>query len=181
MFINETKVDLEFNAKVSINVAGRGTFILLIVASLFTAIIGVVNLVSDLRFPNEDSSDWYFSIPILVLSFICASLAVFYKPIIKFVLKKMTHGKETTNKFTFNEDGYVVETVMSDGTTSTAQGNYNSFTAAKEYKDMWLLYITKATVFAISKEGMVEGDAIDLTIFLAKNLGSRYKVCYKNK
>lgn len=181
MFINETKIDLEFNAKASKNIAGKGTFILLIVAAVFTAIIGIVNLVTELRSPSEEGTDLYFSIFILVLSFICASFVVFYKPIMKLVLKKMTHGKETTNKYTFNEDGYVVETVMTDGTTSTAQGGYDGFTQAKEYKDMWLLYINKATVFALSKDGMVEGDAVDLTIFLAKTLGSRYKVCYKTK
>ena len=181
MFVNETKADLEFSLKVSDNMAGKKNLVLLGIASLITAIAGAGTLVLELCFPSEEGSDLFFPILCLVLALFCASLAVFYKPIMKLVLKKLSQGKETTNRFTFNEDGYFVETVMTDGTTSTAQGSYETFTAAKEYKDMWLLYINKATVFSVAKDSMIEGTAEDLTAFFARTFGSRYKVCYKNK
>ncbi len=181
MFVNETKADLEFSLKVSENMAGKKTRILLGIAVLITALAGVGTLLLEIFFPGDEGADLFFPILCLVLSVFCAATMVFSKGLMNFTLKKMTQGKFATNKFTFNEEGYEVETVMSDGTTSSAQGVYDSFTQAKEYKDMWLLYINKATVFSLSKEGMVEGTAEDLTAFFARTFGSRYKVCYKVK
>lgn len=181
MFINETKNDLEFSLKVSENMAGKKNVVLLGIAALVAAIAGAGTLVLELCFPTEEGADLFFPVLCLVLAALCASFSVFYKTIMKFTLKKLTQGKESTDKYTFNEDGYVVETVMTDGTTSTAQGSYGSFTQAKEYKDMWLLYINKATVFSVAKEGMVEGTAENLTAFFARTFGNRYKVCYKIK
>ncbi|MDE7158858.1 MAG: hypothetical protein K2N74_04705 [Clostridiales bacterium] len=46
---------------------------------------------------------------------------------------------------------------------------------------MWLLYLNKATVFGVSKFGMTEGTAEELSEFFVRNVGDRYKVCYKAK
>lgn len=179
MIVNETKNDIQTNLRASEHMAGKKSRILLFVAAAFFLVIGGISLALDLVFPDEEGADYFYPILCFVLAIFLGAFALSFGAVIKKVVKKTMQGKEALNRYTFTDVGYEIQTTMNDGTTGTTQGGYGGFTAAKEYDDMWLLYVNKATVFSVVKSGVVEGTAEELSELLKQNLGDRYKVCYK--
>lgn len=178
-FKNETKKDLELKIRMHDNIGGRTAGKMTLVGAIVMLVSGVSLLVLELLFPSEEDSVLYPAIVICVLGVLFVCFALAFKPIRKAILKGNMQGKESTNAYTFTEEGCEVVTRMNDGTEITASGNYDGFTEVKEYKDMWLLYIDRETMFPIAKDGMKEGSAEELSALLSRTMGKRYKVCYK--
>lgn len=181
MFLNETKLDKEFNGKMSDNMVGRKTRLILFIGAFAMLIAGGLSLGLDLAFPDEDGIEIFFPVFCFFMAVFLFVFAFLYRSVFNKMYAKLSQGKETVNKYTFAEDGYEILTTVSDGTTSTAQGNYAGFTEVREYADMWLLYQNKATIFGVSKSGMTEGTAEELSTFFVRVFGDRYKVRYKKK
>ena len=179
MLKNETKVDVEYNSRVTENMSGKKSKRIIIAASVVLLVCGVIMLLLEYAVPSDEKADPFYGILFLVLGTIFLVFVLAYRPFMKMILKKTMQGKESTIIYTFAEDGYEVITYLNDGTTSTATGSYSGFIEAKEFKDMWLLYINKATIFSVSKSGMTEGTADELSAFLSRVMGARYKMCYK--
>ena len=180
-FTNETRMDVSYSVRMSENMVGKKLKVLMLVGAVCLIIIGAVWLTLELVLPSQWEPELIPPVVFLALGLFVGVFALAFKPIIRYLTLKNMVGKESTNFYTFKEDGYEVVTKMSDGTESKATGNYGSFIEAKEYADMWLLYINKATVFSVSKDGMREGTAEELTALFMRNMGARYKVSYKNK
>lgn len=176
---NVTKMDLEFNLRVTENMAGKKCRIILLVVAIALMAVGAVLLSLELVFPSEEP-DFFFVTLLFLLGIFFLVFALVFKPFMRKILRKNMQGKESTNEFVFTEGGYEVTTLLNDGTRSTASGGYNGFTEAKEYKDMWVLYINKATAFSLGKECMTAGTAEELSALLSRMTGARYKKCYKN-
>ena len=176
---NETRIDVSYSVRMSENMVGKKLKVLMLIGAVFLIIVGAVWLTLELVLPGEWEPELVPPIIFLALGLFVGVFALAFKPIIRYLTLKNMVGKESTNFYTFTEEGYEVVTKMSDGTESKATGNYGSFIEAKEYADMWLLYINKATVFSVSKDGMREGTAEELTALFMRNMGTKYKVCYK--
>lgn len=180
MIVNETKNDLQNNLEATENLAGKQARLLMFVCAAAILCCGVLVLLLDL-FLSEEEPDYVFPIVTFVLAALCFVFAIAYRAILRSILKRSMQGKEGVNTYTFTEDGYEVSTLLNDGTTGKTQGGYGAFTAVKEYRDMWLLSLNKATVFIVAKDGMREGTSEELTALLVNQCQSRYKVCYKNR
>ena len=178
-FKNETRIDVAYSVKISENILGKKLKVLMLIGGIFLILVGAVWLTLELVLPGPWEPELVPPIVCLALGLFVGIFALAFKPIIRYLTLKNMVGKESTNFYTFTEEGYEVVTKMSDGTESKATGNYNSFIEAKEYADMWLLYINKATVFSVAKGGMTEGTAEELSALLTCTTGTRYKVCYK--
>lgn len=176
---NVTKFDMDFNLRAVENMSGKKCRLMLFIAAAALGLLGGVFLALELLLWTKTDPDLEFPIICLVFAFVLVLFALLLKPFFKLCLKKSTQGKQSTQIFAFTQEGYENETRLSDGTQSKATGSYEGFIEAKEYRDMWLLYISKATVFAVSKDGMTQGTAEELSEMLARNMGTRYKVCYK--
>ncbi len=175
MVKNETRLDLDYNLRVTENMAGRKCRIMLIVAAAILIVCGGVVISLDYLLPDGEP-DLFFPIVCFAIGALFLIFALLFKAFMRFLLKRNMQGKISTNTYTFTEEGYEVITDLNDGTESSASGNYISFTEVREYKDMWLLYLNKATVFSVSKDGMTQGSAEDLSALLISALGNRYKL-----
>lgn len=180
MIVNRTVNDINLNANTTCNI-GRKSRILVFVASLIIIIAGAATLTVELLIPSDEGADFFFPAFCFVMGVLLFAFSLGFNAFMKLILKKTMQGKESVNTFTFTEDGYEISSVMNDGTTSQAQGTYAGFTSCREYRGMWLLYINRATVFAVSKSGMTEGTEEELTALLKRSLGERYKGYFKTK
>lgn len=178
-FKNETKIDVEFSLRASGNVLGKRLKALMLIGAVFLIIVGAVWLTLELVLPSQWEPELFPPILFFALGLFVGIFALCLKPLVRYFTLKNLLGKESINTYTFTEEGYEVLTKMSDGTESKATGNYGGFVEIKEYSDMWLLYINKATVFSVAKDGMKEGTAEELTALFARVMGVRYRVCYK--
>ena len=179
MFVNETKNDVEFSLKASENLAGKKSRLLLLVVMLVILAVGGVTLALELTNPGENGADIALPVTCFVCGALLGVLLFVLKPIMRKAIKKASQGKEGLNRYTFTEEGYEIQTTLNDGTVSATAGNYGGLVEAKEYKEMWLLFLNKATVFVVAKAGMVEGTAEELTALFMRAMGNRYKTCYK--
>lgn len=177
-FLNETRIDLNYNLRMTDNMAGKKSQILLIVAALCLLVCGGVFLALELTLFKNSEPDFIFQIFLLTFGAVLLVFAFAFRPLVKMLLKKNMQGKESVNSYTFTETGYEVVTKLNDGTESKASGGYAAFTEAREYRDMWLLYLNKATVFSVDKAGMTEGTVEELSALFMRNMGARYKVRY---
>ncbi|MDE5896517.1 MAG: hypothetical protein K2H43_01740 [Clostridia bacterium] len=181
MFVNETKNDLDFNLKVAMRI-GKKARITIGIAALVILLCGGIVLALELALLAEgESPDLFFAIVCLVLGVLFLAFFFAYKPFMRMLLKKNMRGKEGVVRNAFSEDGYEQTATLNDGTASTTRGDYQSFIECREYSDLWLLYLNKATVFGVSKSGMIEGTAEELTAFFIGKFGPRYKTCFKRK
>ena len=178
MFVNETKVDLLFNTSVGMRIARRTRVILAVAAAVVFACGG---LILGLTIADPEESDYFLGILFLALGVFFGVLAIGYKPFMRRLIKRSMQGKESVQRYTFTEEGYEQVAILNDGTESRTQGNYAAFTECREYSDMWLLYLNKSTIFGVSKDGMKEGTAEELTALFMRVFGSRYKTCFKRK
>ena len=178
-FKNETRIDVDFSIRASENVLGKKLKVLMLIGALALILIGAVWLTLELVLPSQWEPELFPPILFFALGLFVGIFALCLKPLVRYFTLKNLLGKESVNTYTFTEEGYEIFTKMSDGTESKATGNYGGFVEAKEYADMWLLYINKATVFSVDKNGMTEGTAEELSAWLVSKMGERYKVCYK--
>lgn len=178
MIVNETKVDLLFNTSVGMRIARRTRVILAIAAVVVLACGG---LILGLTIADPEDSDYFLPILFLALGVFFGVLALGYKPFMRRVLQKNMQGKESVQRYTFTEEGYEQIATLNDGTESRTQGGYAAITECREYSDMWLLYLNKTTIFGVSKGGMKEGTAEELTALFMRAFGPRYKTCFKRK
>lgn len=181
MIVNQTKNDLQLNALVSKRISQKTRIVFFIAALLFLA-LGAALLCVEIFLPSEEP-DYFFPISLLVIGVLFCAFDIFFYPLLlKGLCKRFMQGKISDCRYTFTQDGYTVESGLTDGgATSKMQGDYSSLTEVREYRDLWLLYLNKATVFALRKEGMVEGTADELTSLLRSAVGARYKTQYKIK
>ncbi|MDE7159184.1 MAG: hypothetical protein K2N74_06395, partial [Clostridiales bacterium] len=177
-FKNETRIDVDFSIRASENVLGKKLKVLMLIGALALILIGAVWLTLELVLPSQWEPELFPPILFFALGLFVGIFALCLKPLVRYFTLKNLLGKESVNTYTFTEEGYEIFTKMSDGTESKATGNYGGFVEAKEYADMWLLYINKATVFSVDKNGMTEGTAEELSAWLVSKMGERYKVCY---
>lgn len=180
MLVNQTKNDLELNALVSKRMSKKPRILFLIAALLFLA-LGAALLCVELFVSDE--GDYFLSIYLLVFGALFFVFDVFFYPLLlKGLCKKFMQGKISDCRYNFTEGGYEIESLLTDGqATSKTNGNYASLTEIREYEDLWLLYLNKATIFALRKDGMLEGTADELTALLHSAVGPRYKTCFKPK
>ena len=178
MITNETKIYLEFNTRVSMRLAGKLRLLLFGCAAVILVCGGVV---LGLEIPRGKEADYFFAILLLALGVFFAILGAVYQPFMRLALKKSMQGKESVQRYAFAEDGYEQVAVLNDGTESRTQGNYAAFAECREFSDMWLLFLNKSTIFAVSKSGMKEGSAEELTALFMRVFAHRYKTCFKRK
>lgn len=176
---NETHVDAEYNLRASDNIAGKKSRIVMIAAGAFLILFGVAFYLLDYFVLSGADCDIFFPLFCGVLGAVFLVFGIVFKSVLRKTVQKNMQGKESTEYFTFYEDGYEIVTRLNDGTESKSTGGYNGFTEAREYKDMFLLYINKATVFSVDKTGMKQGTAEELAALLLRKTGDRYKVKYK--
>lgn len=176
---NQTKNNFECSLRMVENITGKKTRVMLFVASSLLLLCGGAIGWIEYATSNGGTADYFLSVLFLALGALLLLFVASFKLIIKKILKKNMQGKESTNEYIFTEKGYEATGELNDGTKSAVSGDYAGFTEVKEYKDMWLLYLNKATIFPVCKEGMKEGAAEDLSALLSRAVGSRYKVCYK--
>lgn len=179
MIVNQTKNDLQLNALVSKRISQKSRIVFFVIALLFLA-LGAAVLCVELF---SDEPDYFLAIYLLVFGALFLVFDIFFYPLLlKGLCKKFMQGKVSDCRYTFTQDGYTVESGLTDGgATSKMQGDYSSLTEVREYQDLWLLYLNKATIFALRKEGMVEGTTDELTSLLRSTVGARYKTQYKIK
>jgi len=180
MFINETKVDLNFNLKMNRYLSGKKVRMMLAILGALLMCCAIATLTLELMSMDEEA-DFFMPVFSFVMAIFMFSFACFYNSVLKMTLKKMMQGKESLDRYVFTEEGYEKISKINDGTSSTASGDYNAFTEAKEYKDMLLLFINKATIFPIERAGMIEGSWEELTSLVNRKLGDKYKVFCKLK
>ena len=178
MIVNETVNDLELNLKVSGHLSKKSRIAIFAAAGIIF-VCGIVVLLIEIFLPGSEDPDYFDSVLILVLAAAFFAIGCLMKLIMKLTLKRTMQGKISTNRFTFSDDGYEISTTVNDGTASTANGVYTGFTECREYLDLWILYINRATMFVCLKSGMKEGTAAELTTLLKSKLGSKYKILYK--
>lgn len=176
---NETRIDVEFNLRASEHMAGRTSRIIMLASGAFLILFGVAFFLVDYFVLSGAESDIFFPLFCGVIGAAFLVLGLVLKSVMRKALLKNMQGKESTNAYFFTETGYEILTRLNDGTESTASGSYGGFTEAKEFKDMWLLYVNKATVFIVDKAGMTQGTAEELSALLSRAMGARYKVKYK--
>lgn len=176
---NETKRDVEFTARMNYYMVGKRSRIMLFVCAL--VLILLAGWIFGYNYLMTGGEDYKLSLVIflVLLGVIFFIFALVQKSSMRKAVQNNMQGKEATNLYTFTEDGYEVVTRLNDGTVSRTWGNYGGFTEAKEFADMWLLYVNKAMVFPVAKDGMREGTAEELSALFVRMMGERYKVCYK--
>lgn len=179
MIVNQSRNDLKTNARASAHMSKPMRIVLIVCGAIITAIMVAV-LITDIVLQPDDA-DYVFDAVIAVLGVLFLFMGLFYNKILKFTAKKLMQGKESTVTFTFTDEGYHAETLLNDGTSGTTQGSYESFTKCREYADMWLLYLNRASVFIIEKDGMKEGTVEELTSLFQQKFGTTYKRCYRKK
>ena len=176
MIKNRTKVDLKLNLRIYERILGKKYRIILFLASAALLLCGVVVIALARLYALGASIEFFFGLFLFVLGIVVGVAAVAFKSLfMKKILKKHMRGKVPTNDYSFTEEGYEVATCMNDGTQGSASGSYDAFIEAREYKDVWLLYLNKETVFAVSKSGMTEGTAEEISALLSRAMGVRYK------
>lgn len=175
-FKNHTNNDMETNLRACVYMTKKPRMSLLVLGILFI-VLGVTMILLDVFLSEE--KDYFVGILILVLAVLVLVLYFLYPLILKITYKRMAQGKETAIDFTFNDEGYSLE--QTGAVASTSAGGWDTFTLCKEYSDMWLLYINKASVFIILKDGMTEGSWEELGRLFQEKLGANYKVCYKKR
>ncbi len=182
MIVNQTKNDLELNTLASKYISGKARIWFFVISLVFMA-IGVLSFCLEYFLPSEEGPDYFFGIFFMAFGVILLVFDVFfYTLLLKGLSKKYMDGKYSDCRYTFTEEGYTWESVITDGeATSRTQGGYASITQVSEYDDLWLIYLNKSTIFALRKSGMVEGTADDLSALLRSQLGPRYKTFCKKK
>ena len=181
MIVNQTKNDLELNALAAKRLSKKAR-ILFSVAALMFLVLGIAVLCVEIFIPAEEP-DYFDGIFFTVFGAIFLVFAVFLYPfVLKWACKRAMQGKYSDNRYTFTEEGYEIESKITEGeAASKTAGSYSSLTQVPEYCDLWLIYLNKATMFALRKDGMVEGTAEELTALLRSAVGARYKICFKIK
>jgi uncharacterized membrane protein len=178
MFENETKMNAETNMKVMKRILQKSRILVGVMGALLLA-MGIALLMTEIFVWKE--GDYLFNIFMIVFGTILIVFCFALSPILSRASKKTMRDQETVLRYTFHENEYQLVTALSDGTTSQTQGNYLSFTKVCEFKDMWILYLNKSSVFAVSKEGMITGTEEEFTQFLRQKFGAKYKVCFNRK
>lgn len=170
MFVNQTQNNLETNLAANLHIAKPYKIVFLCVFCPLFLLLGVMCLLID-------PSDLVMPIFLIAMAVVFALFyLVFFKKILIHTIKKMLQGKEGVNTFTFEDDGFTVQTETNAGLSGSSTGVYGSLSKAVEYDDMWLLYYNRATVFTVCKSGMKEGSAEDFSVFLGVKLGERLRV-----
>ena len=181
MIVNQTKNDLQLNALVSKRMSKKPRIVFFIIALVLLA-LGAAVLCVELCLPS-DEPDYFLAIYLLVFGALFLVFDIFFYPLLlKGLCKRFMQGKISDCRYTFTQDGYTVESGLAGGgAESKMQGDYSSLTEVREYQDLWLLYLNRATIFALRKDGMVEGTADELTSLLRSAVGARYKTYFKMK
>lgn len=175
MFVNETRNDTDFNVKVSMFTSKKTRILITAVCvPLFIALgVGLLFL---------DDTDIFFPVFLFVFAGVMLLFMLLgFKPLVRALIKRSTDGKTFVNFYTFREDGYDIRSTDNSGTESELSGSYSGLVKVTEQNDFWLLYYNKTTYFAVSKYGMKEGSAQDLSDFFGMKLGNRYFPVGKNK
>lgn len=182
MIVNQTKNDLELNTLASKYISRKARLFVFVISLVFMA-LGVLSFCLEYFLPSEEEPDYFFGIFLMALGVVFFVYDVFFAPTaLKRLNKKYMQGKYSDCRYTFTDEGYTWESIITDGeATSKTQGSYASITQASEYDDLWLIYLNKSTVFALRKSGMIEGTAEELSALLRSRLGSRYKTFCKKK
>lgn len=177
MIVNQSRNDSETNARASVHMTKTLRIDLIVCGAILATVFSTILLVEILLRPEY--VNYFYYVLFLVLGVVLLFLGIFFNKFLKATSKRMMRDKESTVTFTFSYEGYRAETLFNDGTTETLQGNYESFTKCREYADMWLLYLNRANVFILEKDGMKEGTAEDLSSLFREKCGLNYKLCYR--
>lgn len=100
--------------------------------------------------------------------------ARFVLPKIQYKQNKLLHGVE--NKITFEEDQMLIEQ-HGENTNATATMKYDAIWKVYEAKEYIYIYVNSRQAYIVDKSTVVGGTAMNLRMFLVKNVGmSKYKV-----
>ena len=174
MFINETKNDYENNLQVSRTIGKK--------IQMWMALAGAVFIVLGILWIAFFPEDIGFSVFLFVMAaFFLAFSLYFFDWLVRRNLKKHLKGKEAEVKYSFYEDHFEIDGMTETGMSEHAQGAYSDFTSVVEYDEFWLLYYNRYLMYILRKDGMTEGRAEDLSVFLGVKMGSLYKNKVKKK
>ena len=168
MLVNETKNDVETNLAATLHTGGPVMAGACIGFAAFFALLGAVLLAlkADVFFYA-----FCFAAAALLLLFLLFG----YKPMLKAVLQKSLAGKETVHRFVFLEDNLEFRTERGEQITGKSVVAYQDIRKVTEYADMWIVWLDRSTVLAVSRSGMTQGRAEDLSVLFGVKLGERFK------
>ena len=176
---NETKRDLDFDARMNYHIAGKKNRLMYFVCALMFILLGAIVFAFEYLTSNGEEYEVSLVVFLVLFGVVFFIFALASKSMIRKAIQTNMQGMEATITYNFTESGYEVLTRISDGTMGKTWGGYGGFTEVKEFADMCLLYINKTTVLPVAKSGMKEGTAEELSALLSRAVGIRYKVCFK--
>lgn len=178
-FVNKTGASIETLVEVGKIVSKGFTRLLLILGTIMLSLGVVMMLVDTVLYGESVDGFW---IVLIILGLFMLVFSLFYKKLLRKGLTQKLDGRQEITRFMFFIDGFEFEgyNKMAAATSRRwMKGNFAAFTEIREYKNYWMIFYGKAEFDVMEKNGMVEGDAAELSRFLAVRLGAKYKVCNK--
>lgn len=175
-FINDTALTPELQAEAQLAVGRNGRIILLVLGIAFAVFGFGMGMVDALVY--YEFNVW--AIGLTVIGFMLGFVS--NKRIMRKGLLEKFQGRNAVTRHVFYIDGFEFRSRITIGTLTTdraSTGNFSAFTQIKESKNFWIIYYGKMDIDVIDKRGMKQGDAAELSRFLAVRLGPKYKVCYR--
>ena len=168
MLVNETKNDVETNLAATLHTGGPVMAAACGGMSVLFAALGGLLL-------GIGADVFFYAFCFAAAALLILFLLFGYKPLLRVVLKKSLAGKEAVHRFVFLEDNFEFRTERGEQITGKNTVAYQDILKVVEYADMWIVYLDRSTVLAVSRGGMTEGRAEDLSVLFGVKLGERFK------
>lgn len=178
-FIIDTNLTLELHFKANMVMGGKGRAILFVMSIILIAIGAIKAIIDAVVYGNgvDATSVILIAFGIFVLLFAC-----FFQKLVRKGLEKKLQGRNIVSRHVWYIDGFESRTYVTAAAvtiTHDTKGNFAAFTEIRECRDFWILYYGKNGIDIMEKKGMKQGEAAELSRFLAVRLGAKYKVCNK--
>ncbi len=168
MLQNETKNDVNTNLAATLYTGGPVMAAACAGMAVLFAALGTVLLLLE-------ADVFFYAFCYAAAALLILFLLFGYKPLLRAALNKSLVGKETAHRFLFREDGFEMSLVRGEQVTGKGFVSYQDVKKVVERKDLWLVYLEKSMVIAVSREGMVDGKPEDLSVLFGVKLGERFK------
>ena len=168
MLQNETKNDVDTNLAATLYTGGPVMAAACGGMAVLFAALGTVLLLLE-------ADIFFYAFCYAAAGLLILFLLFGYKPLLKAALNKSLVGKETAHRFLFREDGFEMSLIRGEQVTAKGFVAYQDVRKVVERRDLWLIYLEKSMVIAVSREGMTEGKPEDLSVLFGVKLGERFK------
>lgn len=159
-------------SKVLNKIALRRMWWLFSILSCVFILLGVLGIVF-----REDTSDLIFGIVMIIVGVLFTPLVI---GLSFFVQKKLDKtmpilSNDTIETFTFEEDHLTITLIKGNEYESCCKAKYSYLYKAVEYKDCYVLYISKMQSHVIEKASLTQGTLGEMNTYLINNLGTKFK------